>query len=75
MRKMGFANGWVRLIMECMPLVSYKVKDNDSYTHRFFFTQRLKTGRSALTVFVYFVCRRAISYVAKSREGEEDNRC
>jgi hypothetical protein len=58
MRKVGFAERWIELVMACVRLVKYQVRFNSEETDMFVPTRGLRQGLSPL--LVPFVCRRII---------------
>jgi hypothetical protein len=58
MRKMGFAERWIELMMACVRSVKYQVRFNSEETDMFVPTRGLRQGLSPL--LVPFVCRRII---------------
>ena len=55
MRKMGFHEKWVWLIMKCVFSVSYKIKVNDSYTSRIFSQRVLRQVILSRLIYLFYV--------------------
>jgi len=71
MRKMGFDEKWVQLIMKCVTTVTYKIKVNDSYTQKIFPQRGLRQG-DPLSSYLFIICAEGLS--AMLQKAEQDGK-
>jgi hypothetical protein len=69
MRKLGFADQRVNLIMKCVSTVSYQVKVNGDLSEQFVSQQGLRQG-DPLSPYLFLLCVEAFSALLK--KGERD---
>ena len=67
MRRMGFHHRWVQLIMKCVSSVSYKIKVNDSYTHRIIPQRGLRQG-DPLSPYLFILSAEGFSALLQKAE-------
>jgi hypothetical protein len=71
MRRMGFDENWIRLIMECVSTVSYQIKVNGELTDRLKPKRGLRQG-DPLSPYLFLICAEGLS--ALLQEAERDGR-
>jgi len=69
MRRMGFHLRWVQLIMKYVYSISYKIKVNDSYTHRIIPQRGLRQG-NPLSPYLFILCAEGLSALLQKAEQE-----
>ncbi|KAA3485773.1 reverse transcriptase [Gossypium australe] len=65
MRKMGFADGWIDLIMKCITTASYAVIVNGSRGFSFQPSRGLRQG-DPLSLFLFLICSEGLSALMRS---------
>jgi hypothetical protein len=71
MRRLGFDENWIRLIMECVSTVSYQIKVNGELTDRLKPKRGLRQG-DPLSPYLFLICAEGLS--ALLQEAERDGR-
>jgi hypothetical protein len=67
MLKMGFNEQWVRLIMECVSFVSYRVRFNNTETKEFTPTRGPRLG-DPLSPYLFLLCSEGFSSLLSKEE-------
>lgn len=70
MKKMGFADQWIGLIMKCVSTVKYQVKVNGDLSETFVPRRGLHQG-DPLSPYLFLLCAEAFSALLK--KGERDD--
>lgn len=69
MRKLGFHDSWVTLIMKCVTTVSYRVKVNGELTETISPTRGLRQG-DPLSPYLFLICAEGFSALLNSAEEQ-----
>lgn len=69
MRKMGFAEQWIKMIMNCVSTVSYSVLINGQPMGQFFPTRGLRQG-DPLSPYLFLLCVEGLSALMQTAERE-----
>jgi hypothetical protein len=67
MRRLGFAEDWVSLIMKCVSTVRYRVRINGEYTDQILPQRGLRQG-DPLSPYLFIMCAEGLSALFKSAE-------
>jgi hypothetical protein len=69
MRRLGFAEEWVKLIMMCVTTVSYKIRINGDYTESILATRGLRQD-DPLLPYLFIMCTEGFSALMENAERE-----
>ncbi|KAA3474108.1 reverse transcriptase [Gossypium australe] len=73
MRKMGFEQSWVNLIMKCLSTISYAVVLNGQAGNIFYSSRRLRQG-DPLSPFLFLICGEGLSSLMRLAQREKNFR-
>ena len=68
MRKLGFHDKWIHLIMKCVTTVSYRINFNGEYTDQIFPQRGLRQG-NPLSPYLFILCAKGLSAMLQSAEN------
>ena len=69
MRKLGFNDRWICLIMNCITTVKYQVKVNGELTEQIIPTRGLRQG-DPMFPYLFLICAEGFSSLMKAAEEE-----
>lgn len=69
MRKLGFDDRWVQLVMKCVTIVLYKIKVNGELTEEIVPSRGLRQG-NPLSPYLFLLCAEGFSSILNSAEEE-----
>jgi len=69
MRKMGFTEQWIQLIMNCVSIVSYSVLINGQHMEQFSPSRGLQQG-DPLSPYLFLLCAEGLSALIRTAERE-----
>lgn len=69
MRKLGFSEGWISLIMKCVSTVSYSVLINDQPMRQIFPSRGLRQG-DPFFPYLFLLCAEGLSALIRKAERE-----
>ena len=71
MRKMGFNEGWIKLIMVCVKTVTYSVLENGEPSGLIHPTRGIRQG-DPLSPFLFLLCMEGLNGMIKKAERDGD---
>jgi hypothetical protein len=69
MRKMGFQDGWINLVMRCVTSVQYSIMVNGNPCGLFAPTKGIRQGNPILS-YLFLICAKALSCMIKNANRE-----
>lgn len=69
MKRMGFRDKWVALVMECVTSVKYSITHRGEIFGRVIPSRVIQQG-DPLSLYLHFMCRGAVLFDSKIRKGE-----